>query len=181
MLGAMGFPVGASVVVIAAGAFSQQGALDWKSAALLGVVGAVVGDMLSYGIGHYAKGWTKKRFEKSSTWVNASTSFQNNAGWAIFLTRWLITAIAIPTNLIAGGSGYKFSRFLLYDISGEITWVLLYGGLGYWFGNQWELVYEFISNFGGLVLGVMLFGVGIKQIWNWQEKKKLIVETPQTS
>ena len=172
LLGALGLPVGASVVVIAAGAFSQQGILSWPSAILIGLVGAMIGDMLSYSIGHYAKGWTQKRFGNSPAWINASQSFQNNAGWAIFLTRWLITAIAIPTNLIAGGSGYKFSRFLLYDVTGELTWIVLYGGLGYWFGSEWELVYDFISNFGGLILGLVIFGFGIKQAWNWQEKKK---------
>jgi membrane protein DedA with SNARE-associated domain len=173
LLGALGFPVGASVVVIAAGAFSQQGILDWPSAILIGLIGAVVGDMLSYSIGYYAKGWTQRRFGNSPAWINASQSFQNNAGWAIFLTRWLITAVAIPTNLIAGGSGYKFSNFMLYDVTGELTWLLLYGGLGYWFGSEWELVYDFISNFGGLILGLVIFGFGIKQAWNWQEKKKL--------
>jgi membrane-associated protein len=172
LLGALGLPVGASVVVIAAGAFSQQGILEWPSAIAIGLVGAVIGDMLSYSMGHYAKGWTQKRFGNSPVWINASESFQNNAGWAIFLTRWLITAVAIPTNLIAGGSGYKFSRFLVYDASGELIWIVLYGGLGYWFGSEWELVYEFISNFGGLILGLVIFGFGIKQAWNWQEKKK---------
>jgi membrane protein DedA with SNARE-associated domain len=95
---------------------------------------------------------------------------------AIYLTRWLVTAIAIPTNWIAGGSGYKFSRFMFYDISGELTWLVLYGGLGYWFGSQWELVYEFISNFGGLSLGVILFGFGVRMAWNWREKKKQAVD-----
>ena len=49
LLGALGLPVGASVVVIAAGAFSQQGVLDWYSAIVIGLTGAVIGDALSYG------------------------------------------------------------------------------------------------------------------------------------
>jgi len=179
LLGALGLPIGASVVVIAAGAFSEQGILDWPSSILIGLVGAVIGDMLSYSIGHFAKGWTQKRFGNSPVWINASDSFQKRAGLAIFLTRWLVTAVAIPTNLIAGGSGYKFSHFLLYDITGELTWILLYGGLGYLFGSQWELVYDFISNFGGLILGLVIFGFGIKQAWDWQGKKKLTANSPQ--
>lgn len=172
-LGALGLPIGASVVVIAAGAFSQQGILNWAGTAVTGLIGAILGDTLSFGMGYYAKDWAQRRFGKSRTWRSARASFQQRAGLAIFLTRWLITAMAIPTNLIAGGSGYKFSRFMIYDIAGEILWIGLYGGLGYLFGSQWELVSEFISNFGGLVLGVVIFGFGIRQAWNWQEKKKM--------
>jgi membrane protein DedA with SNARE-associated domain len=172
LLGALGLPVGASVVVIAAGAFSQQGILSWPGTALIGLVGAVAGDMLSFGMGYYAKDSVQRRFGKSPAWRRARASFQQQAGLAIFLTRWLITAIAVPTNLIAGGGGYKFSRFIVYDVAGEIMWIGLYGGLGYLFGSQWELVSEFLSNFGGLILGLVIFGFGIRQAWNWQGKKK---------
>ena len=179
LLGALGLPVGASVVVIAAGAFSQQGVLNWYSTIAVGLAGAVIGDTLSYGMGYYAKDWAEKRFGNSTVWINASKSFKKRAGLAVYFTRWLVTAIAIPTNLIAGSSGYKFSRFLFYDVSGEITWLLLYGGLGYWFGSQWELVNNFISNFGGLILGLVIIGFGIRQAWNWREKKRHPVENLQ--
>ncbi|MDO8753863.1 MAG: VTT domain-containing protein, partial [Anaerolineales bacterium] len=123
-LGALGLPIGASVVVIAAGAFSQQGILNWPGTAVIGLIGALIGDTLSFGMGHFAKDWAQRRFGKSPAWRSARASFQQSAGAAIFLTRWLITAIAIPTNLIAGGSGYKFSHFLLYDVIGELTWIV---------------------------------------------------------
>ena len=166
--GALGLPVGASVVLIAAGAFSQQGILEWIPAAMLGLLGAVIGDALSFGIGFYAKDWINNRFGNSKTWQTAEASFDERAGLAIFLTRFLITALAIPTNLIAGGSGIKFRRFMTYDSLGEIIWIALYGGLGYFFGSQWELVSTFLSNFGGLMMGVVILGVGI-----WQGIKRL--------
>ncbi len=75
------FPVGASVVVIAAGAFSQQGVLNWYEAIIIGLAGAVLGDMLSYGMGHYAKGWVEKRFGNSPAWINASKSFHKRQDW----------------------------------------------------------------------------------------------------
>jgi len=171
-LGALGLPIGASIVVIAAGAFSQQGILSWPSTVLIAVVSAVIGDVLSFGMGYYAKDPMQRRFGSSPTWQNARSSFQKQAGLAIFLTRWLVTALAIPTNLIAGGSGYKFSHFMTYDIAGEIVWIGLYGGLGYLFGSQWELVYDFISNFGGLIFGLVIFAFGIRQAWNWQKQNK---------
>lgn len=160
-LGALGVPVGASVLVIAVGAFSQQGILTWYSTAVIGLLGAVLGDALSFGIGYYAKDWVEARFGKSKAWKGAQDTFDSRAGLAIYLTRFLITALAIPTNLIAGGSGIRFRRFMTYDALGEMTWIVLYGGLGYWFGSQWEVVSDFISNFGGLLLGLVFLIGGI--------------------
>ncbi len=160
-LGALGIPVGASVLVIAAGAFSQQGILEWPITALFGLLGSVLGDAISFGIGFYAKDWVDGRFGKSSVWKNAQATFDARAGLAIYLTRFLITALALPTNLIAGGSGIRFRRFMAYDSLGEFTWIFLYGGLGYLFGSQWELASDFISNFGGLILGVVILGGGV--------------------
>lgn len=171
-LGALGLPLPGSLMVIAVGSFSQQGYFSWVPMAVIGLLGTVVGDALSFGMGNYGKGWVQKKFGGSSTWVNAQESFQRRAWLAIFLTRFLITALAVPTNLIAGGSGYKFRRFMLYDFLGEATWIILYGGLGYTFGSQWELVSDFISNFGGLILGLVIFGFGIRQAWNWQKQNK---------
>lgn len=166
-IGALGIPVPASILLIAAGAFSQQGFLDWLPIAIFGLVGAVCGDALSFGMGHYAKEWVDKRFAKTASWKNAQDSFASRAGWAVYLTRFLITALAIPTNLIAGGSGYKFTQFMKYDIAGEATWVILYGGLGYWFGSQWEVVSNFISNFGGFLLGLVILVAGIWLAMRW--------------
>jgi membrane-associated protein len=166
-LGALGVPVGASVLVIAAGAFSQQGILSWHLAAVLGFIGTVAGDALSFGIGYFAKDWVDHRFGRSPIWRNAKRAFDKRAGLAIYLTRFLITALAIPTNLIAGGSGIQFRRFIAYDSLGELTWIVIYGGLGYLFGSQWELVSKFISNFGGLILGLVILGAGI---WLWTKR-----------
>jgi membrane-associated protein len=170
-LGALGFPVGASVLVIAAGAFAEQGIIGWHTTVLLGLLGAVLGDILSFGLGYYNRDWVDRRFGRSPIWNNARNTFDKRAGLAIYLTRFLVTSLAIPTNLIAGGSGIRFRRFLTWDILGEITWLALYGGLGFWFGSQWEVISNFISNFGGLSLGLFLFGIGI---WAGVRRMKMI-------
>ena len=178
-LGALGVPVGASVLVIAAGAFSQQGLLTWYSTAFFGLLGAVLGDAISFGIGFYAQDGVEARFGRSSVWKSAQHTFDSRAGMTIYLTRFLITGLAVPTNLIAGGSGIRFRRFMTYDTLGEITWIVLYGGLGYWFGSQWEVVSDFISNFGGLLLGLVIL-VGGVWLGTRQLKKRAAVIEPQS-
>jgi membrane-associated protein len=180
-LGALGFPVGASVLVIAAGAFSEQGILAWHTTALFGLLSAVVGDALCFGIGYFARDWVDARFGNSPTWNSAKASFTKRAGLAIYLTRFLVTSLAIPTNLIAGGSGIRFRRFLTWDILGELTWILLYGGLGFWFGSQWEILSNFISNFGWMLLGLALLCIGIwagmRRLKNMETRKQKVPET----
>jgi LPXTG-motif cell wall-anchored protein len=80
---------------------------------------------------------------------------------AIYLTRWLLTPFALPTTLIAGSSNYPWRNFTLFVILGQATWITLYGGVGYAFGSQWELVSEFVSNFTGLIVGLIILGVGV--------------------
>ena len=168
-LAAVGLPLPASLLLIAAGAFSQQGFLDWLPTTVFGLLGAVAGDTVGFVMGFYAKDWVAKRFEGSPAWTTAQETFKSRAGVAVYLTRFLITALAVPTNLIAGGSGIPFRRFIMYDSLGELTWIGLYGGLGYLFGSQWELVSEFISNFGGFSLGLVILGAGI---WLWTKRRK---------
>ena len=79
---------------------------------------------------------------------------------SVFWTRFLITGIAVPVNLIAGTSGFGFRRFFLYDFVGETIWIFGYGGLGYLFGTQWEVVSDLLSNVSGLALGLVILAVG---------------------
>lgn len=163
-LAALGMPISASLFVIAAGAFSQQEILSWPIMIVVGLVGVVFGDTLSYGMGHFAKVKVENRFSNSSTWKSAQTEFNKHGAKAVFFTRFLLTALGTPTNLIAGGSGFGIWRFLIYDITGELLWILLYGGLGYIFGTQWETVNEFTSNFGWLLLGIVLLAAGFVMV-----------------
>ena len=55
----------------------------------------------------------------------------------------------------------------MFALSGELTWILLYGSLGYAFGSQWELISDFIADFSGLLLGVVILGAGIYLIVRW--------------
>jgi membrane-associated protein len=178
-LGALGVPVGASLILIAAGAFSQQEMFSWPVMAVYGLIGAVIGDILSYGIGHFAKAKVEARLGNSSAWQNARAAFEKRGALAIFLSRFLVTALAIPTNLIAGGSGFGLWRFLIYDFTGELTWIILYGGLGYLFGSQWELVSNFVSNFGWFLLGliILIAGFMLARRFLTRDRKENVLES----
>jgi membrane protein DedA with SNARE-associated domain len=97
----------------------------------------------------------------SSTWQQAERRLQQRGEIAVYLTRWLFTPLAIPTNLAAGSAGFPYLRFLISDLAGELPWLLLPGGISYAFITEWEATSQFISDFSGVLVGVALLGVGI--------------------
>jgi membrane-associated protein len=172
-IGGLGVPLPCTLLVIAAGAFVRQGIMPWHTTALISIVCVVIGDALSYSLGYYSNDKILKRFNQTPQWIQAERSFQQWGPLSIFFSRFLVTAIALPVNLISGTTRFPFNKFLLYDVLGEAVWIFGYGGLGYWFGSQWELVNEFLSNFGGVTLGIVFFVFGVRLAINWQNKKQL--------
>ena len=171
-IGGLGVPLPCTALVIAAGAFARQGILPWYTTALISIVSVVIGDSLSYLMGYYFSDRVLLRFSGTPRWIQAEQSFQKYGFLSIFFSRFLVTAIALPVNLLSGTTRFPFKQFFLYDVLGEVVWIFGYGGLGYLFGSEWELVNEFLSNFGGLVLGLLIFGFGIRQLVKWQEHIK---------
>jgi membrane protein DedA with SNARE-associated domain len=160
-IGALGAPFPGTLIVIAAGAFAKQGLLTWHTTGLITLVCVVLGDSLSYAMGYYAREPVLRRFQNSERWIQAESTFNRWGGTSVILTRFLITGIAVPVNLIAGTSGFGFRRFFVYDLLGEAIWVFGYGGLGYLFGTQWEVVSNFLSNISGLMLGLVILVIGV--------------------
>jgi membrane-associated protein len=170
LVAAIGIPLPSTLCVVAGGAFIQQGVLDLYSTILLGMAGVLMGDMLSYGMGRLLRRPIEKRYGQSAIWQRAEQYFARRGGIAIFLTRCVLTPIALPINLIAGSSDYHFARFVAYDAAGELVWLLFYGALGYFFGSQWEYVSDLISNASGLLIGLLIAGVGAYALLRWNRR-----------
>lgn len=160
-IGAMGAPFPGTLIVIAVGAFARQGLLPWHTTGLVALACVVLGDSLSYAMGFYAREPVLQKFQESKQWEKAEETFNNWGGMAVVWTRFLLTGIAVPVNLIAGTSGFGIRRFFLYDLIGEFIWIFGYGGMGYLFGTQWEVVSNVLSNVSGLTLGLVLLVIGI--------------------
>lgn len=157
LIAALGVPLPATLLLLASGAFARQGVLDASVALGLALLGSVLGDSGSYCLGRCGGALVLRRAETTTGWQRARTTFARRGALAILLTRFVLTPLALPTNLVAGSSRYAFQQFLLVDVAGELIWVLLYGGLGYLFADQWEA----LSDLAGSLTGVLLGAVGL--------------------
>jgi membrane-associated protein len=157
---ALGIPLPATLLLLASGAFVRQGSLDAWVALGLGLLGSVLGDSGSYCLGRCGGVLVLRRIEGRALWRQARATFERRGALAIFLTRFLLTPLALPTNLLAGSSRYAYGRFLALDALGELIWIALYGGLGYAFADQWETVSDLAGNLTGAVIGLLALVTG---------------------
>jgi membrane protein DedA with SNARE-associated domain len=169
LLAAVGVPFPSSVVVIASGAFVEQGYLELLPTLFVALLFVVSGDTISYLMGLLSRRLTD-RWTQSPNWKWAEAYFQARGAAAIFLTRCLLTPLAVPTNLIAGGSHFPMLRFMGLSTAGEFTWLVGYGALGYAFGSQWEFISDLVSNFSGALVGLVLAAVGL--VWLRRKPQK---------
>ena len=136
----------------------------------------MLGDSISYGLGYFSNSWVQQRFGQTSAWHTTQQKFEQHGNLTVYLTRFVFIPLAVPANLIAGGSGYSFKRFLTYDTAGEITWLLLYGGLGYLFGSQWQTATQIITDYSIYLTGMVIVGAVVYFLTRYWRRTQVVLQ-----
>lgn len=160
LVGAIGVPTPGSLLLLVAGSFVEQGEMGLWPVLLLGFAGAVLGDNVGYAIGR----WGGRRLSaRLSRRVGGERRLRSTEEWlkrwgdgGVFLSRWLLSPLGSPVNLVAGASGYPWRRFLFYDIVGEALWVVIYVLLGEFFGDSAEELNSLLGDFTWAIVGLLV-------------------------
>src|SRR6266571_4522523 len=75
---------------------------------------------------------------------------------AIFLSRFLFSALGGVINLLSGSELYPYRYFLLFDTSGEALGAIIPLMLGYIFGASWEAVGDVFGYCSFLILCLLV-------------------------
>ena len=159
-----GFPIPSALVLLAAGAFAQAGDFNIFLLASLAITASVSGDSTGYYIGRRWGGkvidWLEtsrwNRFISARAIERSRVRFKRQAGWAVFLTRFLFPALGGIVNLLAGADPFPYRYFLLSDIFGEILSAVIPLSLGYAFGAIWEAVGDVLGAFSVFALALLV-------------------------
>jgi membrane protein DedA with SNARE-associated domain len=167
-LASSGLPTPTTPLVMAAGAMMRQGLLNgWTAFGIL-LLGVVAGDIFSYWLGRTSGDWVESRLStKRRALMNKARSwFARHGSWSIYLTRSLFPSLDVPINLVAGGSNFQFKRFLFWVLAGRVTWLVLFGVMGYGLGSQWERISALTGDIMvWLGLAVVMGSVGFLVLW----------------
>jgi len=159
LVGSAGVPLPASLLLVAAGSFVEQGELNLWSVLTLAATGAVLGDQ----IGYMVRRWGGRRLtQRLSKLVGGAKKIESTEDWlrkregiGVFLSRWLLTPLGPVVNLTAGATQYSWPRFVLYDVLGEMLWVVLYVLLGKIFSDRVQALSDLLGDLTWAIVGVI--------------------------
>jgi membrane-associated protein len=138
-LGCFGFPIPGSIVLLSAGALVASGEMNLWVALSAGLAGAVTGDQAGYWLGARGGPLTERLTRKPAM----AEAIERGRGLArhwggpgVFFTRWLVSPLGPPLNLVGGLIGMGWLKFTLFEVAGEVVWVGLYVSLGFAFSRS---------------------------------------------
>jgi len=156
LLCSVGIPFPISLMLVAAGSFVEQGEMKLWQVIAVGSLAAVLGDQIGYGLSRWGGRRLINRITRRLGIENkikeAEVLTKRWSGAGIFFSRWLITALGPWVNVASGVAGYPWRRFLLWDVLGEVLWVVLYVCIGYAFSNRVQAIAEILGNLTWVVV-----------------------------
>jgi membrane-associated protein len=132
---------------------------------------AILGDAVNYRCGmvlgpRIFRG-EKVRFLNRKHLDKTREFFERYGGKTIVLARFM-PIIRTFAPFVAGMGQMTYRRFMVYNVVGGFAWVVIFIGLGYWFGNQ-----PFVKkNFTYVILAIILLSVLPGVIEFYRERRR---------
>jgi membrane protein DedA with SNARE-associated domain len=128
MICALGVPLPVPVLMIAAGALVRQGHMHLPTVIAFTAGGALVAELFYYGLGRKLGPLARTRagVRFAAVYDAAELRFNQQPGLSVYLTRWLLAPIGIPTSLVAGASRFSPARFVAAAVLGNAMWITGY-------------------------------------------------------
>jgi membrane protein DedA with SNARE-associated domain len=158
----LALPIPASILMIVAGGFVASGDLSLVATAGAALAGAVIGDQVGYLGGRWGGAHFNSRLgSRAAPIAKASALLATRGGIAVFLSRWLVSALGPYVNLAAGAAGLGWLHFTVWGVLGEVVWVAVYIGAGFAFSGNLAAASGMAFDLLGIVgAGVVAIGLG---------------------
>lgn len=173
-----GVPVPGETVLILGAVYAGTGRLNIALVALLGFLGAVIGDNIGFAIGHFggrrlAEGYGRYILLTPERLDKATGFFQNHGGKVIIIARF-VEGLRQANGIIAGTTGMHWARFLGFNAVGAFLWVAVWASVGYFSGSHINAIYDGATRYDtylAIAVGALLLAWIARRLWKLRPKQ----------
>ncbi len=165
-------PVPGETILILAAVYAGTGRLNVFLVALLGFCGAVLGDNLGFAIGHFGGRALVERWGRyillTPARIYRTTEFFERHGGKIIVAARFIEGLRQANGIIAGTTGMRWEKFLVFNALGAALWVGVWVSLGYFSGSHIDTIYEDATRYStylAIAAGVLIAGLIARHVW----------------
>ncbi len=158
-----GVPVPGETVLILGAVYAGSGHLNIALVVLLAFIGALLGDNIGFAIGHFGGRPLVERYGRyvflTPERLDKATRFFQRHGGKIIIVARFIEGLRQANGIIAGTSGMRWPRFLVFNAIGAALWVAVWASIGYFSGSHINAIYKTATRyvtFLAIALGVLL-------------------------
>jgi membrane protein DedA with SNARE-associated domain len=166
-----GVPVPGETILILGAVYAGAGRLSIGLVALLGFVGALLGDNIGFAIGHFGGRRLVERYGRyvflTPERVDKATRFFDRNGGKIIIVARFIEGLRQANGIIAGTSGMHWLRFLIFNAIGAALWVLVWPSVGYLSGSHIDTIYNAATRYDtylAVAVGVLLLAYVARRV-----------------
>ena len=157
---------------ILAGFLASVGVVSLWPAFFLALVGQIINAFGWYTVGYFAGSkpidkWGRKDEKSRKIIEKVEQYFKRYSGRAIFIAH-ITWSLTIATMIMAGSFKYDLKKFTLYNFFGSTVWVLMVFFVGYFFGQSYKYLFDYLKNIVIIFLflgGAIAVGYIIKKIF----------------
>lgn len=170
-LESLGIPLPGETTLVTAAAFAATGHLSINAVLVTAAGGAILGDNGGYWIGRKGGLAVVRRHGRllhidQSQIRRAHDFFERHGAKTVFIGRF-IAILRTWAAVLAGASGMRYSTFMIYNAAGGISWVLVFGTLGYLFGRNLPRLEHYIGQASVAIVLLVALLVALGLGWRW--------------
>ncbi len=167
------FPIPSELVMPPAGYLAQQGRMDMSLAILSGTFGSLVGAYVNYFVARFLGRPLLLKYGKY-VWITeehfdrVEHFFKQHGEISTFIGR-LLPVVRHLISLPAGLAGMNHFKFAIYTLLGAAIWVSVLAGIGYFIGENQELILRYSHK---AVIHVIAFCAVLVGVYVWLHKRR---------
>lgn len=147
---------------ILAGFLASVGVVSLWPALFLALTGQIINAFGWYTVGYFAGSkpidkWGRKDEKSRKIIEKVEQYFKRYSGRAVFIAH-ITWSLTIATMIMAGSFKYDLKKFSLYNFLGSSVWVLMVFFVGYFFGQSYKYLFDYLKN---IVLVFLFLGGAI--------------------